>query len=240
MMQAYAQYAGAGLEHARATDYALPFLYLLQSNSPQVDEEGERYVEGAKPGKFLNTVTNELFDSLTVIPAEFIPCCNEWVPRDDGGGFVASHPNRQVAEQKQGEGTQLVDTANHYVLSQKEDGSWEEAILSLTSTKLKASRNWLSRIAGRTIDTPQGKKVAPSFAGVYLIESIRQENDKGKFHNIQITPVEGAEGWVTDPDLFQKALSFRASVNQGMRGADYSKAGETVVEAEVDGEEPTY
>ena len=49
------QDAGAGLEHMDKEDFALPFLRLLASNSPEVSD-----VEGARPGMFYNSVTGQL------------------------------------------------------------------------------------------------------------------------------------------------------------------------------------
>ena len=51
------QDAGAGLEHMDKEDFALPFLRLLASNSPEVSD-----VEGARPGMFYNSVTGQLHD----------------------------------------------------------------------------------------------------------------------------------------------------------------------------------
>jgi len=51
------QDAGAGFDGMTQEDYALPFLRLLTSTSPEVGE-----VDGALPGMILNSVTGELFD----------------------------------------------------------------------------------------------------------------------------------------------------------------------------------
>ncbi|HET8689559.1 MAG TPA: hypothetical protein VFM18_23360, partial [Methanosarcina sp.] len=58
--------AGMGMEGADKTSFAIPFLTMLQGLSPQVES-----VEGAKPGKFINTITNELFDEVLVIPCAY-------------------------------------------------------------------------------------------------------------------------------------------------------------------------
>ena len=55
-------HAGAGLENVDSESIAIPFLRVLQSNSPQCDEAQAEFMEGARPGMFLETVSGELFD----------------------------------------------------------------------------------------------------------------------------------------------------------------------------------
>lgn len=240
MTDLFAAHAGEGLERASMKDYALPFLYLLQKGSPQVDENDDAYVEGAKPGMFINTVTSELFDALTVIPCDFQKVHNEWVPRDAGGGFVGSYNTAEEAESKKRDDTQIVETANHFVLCQNSEGQWQTAILSLTSTKLKASRNWNSQIAQRMITTQQGKRTAPSFACIYRVESQSDKNEHGTFFTIgSISPIQGEDGWVSDPDVFQMAIAFRESIKSGIAKASFEKD-PSAKEVEVDEDDNRY
>lgn len=243
MLSDLLQDAGAGLESATAADYALPFIYLLQKMSPQVDKDDAKYVEGAEPGKFINTVTQELYDELRVIPVHFEKVYIEWIPRDLGGGFVASYKTRQDADKNCEEGHQIVDTANHYVLVQGKDGEWTPAILSLTSTKLKASRNWVSKMGMVTIMGPNQKKVvAPTYSRFYdVLPDGPMKNDKGTYYVIKVDSVEGEDGWVKDPELRDQAKNFRASLQAGLKGADYNRSAE-VVDAEIEDAagEPTY
>lgn len=235
--------AGAGLGNAQASDFALPFIYLLQKMSPALDE-----IEGAEAGMFLNTVTRLVTEETTIIPVDYDKVFNEWIPRNDGGGFVASHrssalaeANRQAGENKAGNGpkTQIVETANHYVLEEQPDGSYMAAILSLTSTKLKASRQLMSRISQVTAVIPgKGTIQMPSFAKKYVVKPTGPHtNEKGTFYSVEIAPIEGEDGWVKDPVVVQQAISFSASLKAGAKGADFSKLGEEVVVETEDAEE---
>lgn len=233
MANRFLQDANKGLERVTASDYALPFLYLLQKNSPQVDDGHPKYVEGAEPGMFLNTVTGELFERLIVIPVDFEKVFIEWIPRDAGGGFVAQYKDRNVAEESKREETQIVDTANHYVLVQSADGVWTPAILSMTSTKLKASRNWLSKMSMVNITAPDGRKVVPpTYARIYeVLPEGPVRNQKGTFYTIApINPLEGEDGWVSDPEVYEQADNFFTQIRAGSRGADFSKMEATIVE----------
>ena len=45
-------------------------------------------------------------------------------------------------------GNELQNTAQHYVLLLKEDGGYEQAVISMKSTQLKKSRRWNSMMMG--------------------------------------------------------------------------------------------
>ncbi len=80
----FEQDASGGFGEMTQDDFALPFLRLLTSTSPEV---GER--EGALPGMILNTVTGELHDGkvgITVIPCAYVRQYIEWAPRGTGSG----------------------------------------------------------------------------------------------------------------------------------------------------------
>ena len=60
--------AQMGAQNISQEDLALPFLKILGQLSPEVNKRDGKYVEGAEPGKIINTVTNQLYDSLEVVP----------------------------------------------------------------------------------------------------------------------------------------------------------------------------
>ena len=47
-----------GAQNISQEDLALPFLKILGQLSPEVNKRDGKYVEGAEPGKIINTVTN--------------------------------------------------------------------------------------------------------------------------------------------------------------------------------------
>lgn len=85
-------------------DVAIPFMRVLQSNSPQVKRQNAKYVEDAEAGQFFNTATQRTFDGdkgLYVVPVHFERQATLWLPRGEGGGgggFVAQIP-MAVAEE---------------------------------------------------------------------------------------------------------------------------------------------
>ena len=59
--------AQQGAQNISQEDLALPFLKILGQLSPEVNKRDGKYVEGAEPGKIINTVTNALYDSIEVV-----------------------------------------------------------------------------------------------------------------------------------------------------------------------------
>ena len=63
--------ANQGAQNMSQEDLALPFLKILGQLSPEVNKRVGKYVEGAEPGKIINTVTNQLYDTIHVIPVSY-------------------------------------------------------------------------------------------------------------------------------------------------------------------------
>ena len=84
--------AQQGAQNISQEDLALPFLKILGQLSPEVNERDGKYVEGAKPGKIMNTVTNQLYDSIEVVPCHYKRQYVEWQDRGTSTGApVAIH-----------------------------------------------------------------------------------------------------------------------------------------------------
>src|SRR4051812_43302379 len=66
----------------------IPFLRILQSNSPELDPEEAKYIEDAKLGQIVNTVSGETFKAVELIPVFHYATFVEWKQRDAGGGYV--------------------------------------------------------------------------------------------------------------------------------------------------------
>ena len=85
----YGDDAGGGFENQDEDDYQIPFLIVLQKGSPQCDPDNAAYDKDAAPGMFMNTVSEELYDEVTIVGAITEHCFTEWKP--DRGGFVGKH-----------------------------------------------------------------------------------------------------------------------------------------------------
>lgn len=231
---------GDGFEDTDKDAFAVPFLRILQSNSPQVNEDEDAYTKGAKPGMFFNNVSNELFGKeIVVIPVHYLRSFIEWKP--NRGGFVRDHgPDPRIKDKcvprEEGErhdylenGNIIQDTRNHYLLVQREDGSLDPCILSLSSTGIKHSRKWMSMM--RSLLIPTGA-AAPMFSSKYRIKTVLNKNDDGSWYQIgeKQTAVERI-GWISQEEL-EEVKSFRNLITSGAVTADYSSLDEEVYSEE--------
>lgn len=215
--------AGGGFEEADANSYAIPFLTVLQSGSPQCKKSDGAYIKGASEGMLFNSVSQEIFDGdtgLIILPCHFTHTFNEWKPRDSGGGLVAQHSVtdgeellRDCHKGPKGEdllpnGNVLNDTRNHYILIVKEDGTYEPAFFPLGSTQIKKSKRWMTLM--QNIRLKNGH-VAPMFSQLYKLTTVPESNDKGSWFGVKIEHI----GPVADIKIYEAAKQFREMVRQG-------------------------
>ena len=141
--------AQQGAQNISQEDLALPFLKILGQLSPEVNKRDGKYVEGAEPGKIINTVTNELYDDIDVIPCHYKRQYVEWQDRGtstgapvaihDADSDIVSQTTRDKSyKDRLPNGNYLENTANHFVLlCGKNPGT---ALISMKATQLKVSR----------------------------------------------------------------------------------------------------
>lgn len=238
----YGEMAGAGFEGTKGTDLSIPFINLLQSNSPEVEDGG---VEGARPGMMLNTVTGELCDQVIFLPVHKEEAWVEWVPRIKGGGFVGLHdPAGELVQDvirqnggsrippkgsdgkrisfKKGD-NELIETYYVYGLLLNEEGTEVEsfAVISFSSTKIKPYRDWLT-----SMYLIKGKP--PIFANRARLRTTKQKNESGTYYNFSINPLR--ETWaksLIDPTaeaaLLREAVEFQKMVISGVARADFAQ-----------------
>lgn len=225
--------AGAGTEGADKDSYAIPFLVLLQPMSPPVADGS---VPGARAGMLLNSITNEALDAAIIIPCAFQRRWIRWAPRDSGGGFKGEFSTAEIqtlrasGQVKDLDGRfyfpledgsinekkcdHLADTRNHYVLVMRtaEEELAAPMVLSLTSTNIKHSKNFLSRIDSIKKQRADGSPYTPaSFSHMYRLGSVKKTNEKGTWWMVDISPV----GEVKNAGLYGLAKAFHDNVVSG-------------------------
>lgn len=232
----YGEDAGAGFEDMGRESFAVPFLYLLQPNSPII-AKGEN--EDAKPGMIMNTVDQSLYPSIKAKDQDgiiFVPCYHEhwfveWVPIDAGGGFVGQHAtDSQVvldaknSDQKFGkwktpEGNELVDTFYLYGNLVTQDGECHPSIIAFNSTKIKVYRQWMTRAKSLRVPTPSGGKIIPPlYAHTWRIQSEQQTKDSHTFYNfiVSFSGNNAAESRLSpDNPIFIESKNFYELCREG-------------------------
>jgi hypothetical protein len=213
--------AAAGFGAMTQEDYALPFLRLLTSTSPEVGE-----VEGALPGMFLNSVTGQLYDGkkgIAVIPCAYLRQYIEWSPRGQGTGApvqvypatsdVLSRTHKEPGEYKDylDNGNYVENTANYYIMIVDESGVPNPALVTMKSTQLKKSRKWNSMMQSVKMNGKNGMFTPPMYSQLYRLSSVAESNDKGKWFGWEVERT----GPVESSALYAAAKAFAQSVGAG-------------------------
>jgi len=212
--------AQQGTQNISQEDLALPFLKILGQLSPEVNKRDGKYVEGAEPGKIINTVTNELFDSIQVIPCHYKRQYIEWQDRGTSSGApVAIHDADSdiVSQTTRGKdykdrlanGNYLDNTASHFVLTLGDTPS--TALISMKSTQLKVSRKWNSLMMGLKLQGKNGLFTPPTYSHIYNLSTVQMSNDKGTWFGWEVEK----DGPVKDKAIYDMAKSFAMSVGKG-------------------------
>jgi hypothetical protein len=213
--------ANQGTQNISQEDLALPFLKILGQLSPEVNKRDGKYVEGAEPGKIINTVTNALYDTINVIPVFYKRQYIEWQDRGTtgSGAPVAIHDadSDVVNQTTRGKdykdrlpnGNYLDNTASHFVLTVGDNPS--TALISMKSTQLKVSRKWNSMMMGIKMQGKNGLFTPPTYSHIYKLSTTQMSNDKGTWFGWDVSKV----GPVEDANLYGTAKTFAESVGKG-------------------------
>ena len=185
-----------GNENINSEHLSTPRLKQLQQLSNEVDENHSEYIEGAKVGDFINTVTKESYGKeLYVVNVHFREEYVVWVKREKGGGLVGTFSTQAEAIKYLEDGGNKVEdheitqTQTHTLLKIDEaTGEVSEIpfLFDCSSSKLRVSREWNTQIM---------KLGGDRFASLWKLSSVQTANKAGqKFMNISVSNV----GWLKE------------------------------------------
>lgn len=225
--------SGAGLEGADSSSYAIPFLRVLQNNSPQVLRGDAEYLEDARPGQWWNSVTGSLSDETIFLPCAFQRRFIRWAPRGSSRGFVAEltvadveglrasgrlqeeDGRTYVVEEDPGKKSlesfcdRIVDTRNHFGLVLEQDGSVTRVLLTLSSTQIKRSKQLLSKLLAVRVRGPGGEMVTPpTWLNRVKLTTALESNDQGSWYGVRCE----LDGFCTDEDIYHQAADFHDAI----------------------------
>ena len=229
------EYAGAGTSERRE-DNLVPFLYVAQALTPQVNKRDASYIEGLEAGMIFDTSTRQIWDAERgegplLVQAHFEPCEVEWGLRNTPEkGYKGRHPAdtellsevREVPKESGrgvtrllNNGHQLVTTRMHYMVLADE---LRPVAVSLSSSGLQASRSLNTMLRNKKVrHTVNGRPtlvVAPSFATLLRMRTVfRQDGEYSWF-----VPVFEDLGFIQDQkylDAYEEAKLLHASAVAG-------------------------
>ena len=230
-----------GQENVGMNDMTIPRLDILQDLSPQAKKRDPAYIEGAEAGLLFNTVSLMLYGSkVFFVPVYFKVEWLIWKLQSAGGGFsgaFASELEAKAEYDAQGYGNEthkpsgakdpilsyeIVDTAQHFGLIIKEDGSTEQIVCSMSKSKMKVSRqlNTLCKMAG-----------GDRFSRVYEVSALADTNAQNQeYWNMKVR----ALGYVPE-NIYKEAEKMYESVSSGEKSADRGEAVSATETAKDDG-----
>lgn len=236
-------------------DMSVPFLVLLQALSPVCTEGDGAYQEGARPGMLMSTTTGELFDvkkeALVFQAISYKASFIEWIPRSTGaGGFVAEHPEARglqgiTVRNEKGEdiiqpnspcgtpGNQLSYTHTHFVnVLNLETNEVFQAVVSMTSSQLKPSRNLNSMI--NNLKLPGKTLSAPRFYGTWEATTELKTKGENKWQVWSFAKHGSISDLENGEDLYRTAKEFRVSLEAGEVVVDHNVAEKASENPDID------
>lgn len=223
-----------GYEGQSSADTSIPFVNILQAQSPQCMDGKQERIPEAKAGQFHHPLTKRLYDGkkgILIIPVTSRQVYAEFKPRDQGGGFQGLHDpedpkiKKILAEGKFGEykigGNDLVDTRYLYALlvdEEDQETTPQPVVLGLKSAAIKPFRNWNTVIRGFEIPIRDGdgnlvrRQKPPMYAHRTRVTTELKTNSEGSWYNPVFTPANGEpRSSLLDPrsDLYAAAKAFK-------------------------------
>ena len=179
------EFEGQGLDDLDSSDRSVPFLKVLEKNSPEIET-----VDGAKAGMIIDTATLKLYETIRFVPACREHAFVEWVPIDNGGGLVASYGMGEDiakwAKTQRGKislrnGNDLVETFYLFGILLPEEGDDEgepkPVVVSFTSTRIKTYKSIVNRSDSIMLLGSGGRKFkAPWFCHVWRIGTLKKQD----------------------------------------------------------------
>lgn len=208
----------SGFEDMSSDTQVIPSLRILQSLSPQLDETKPEYIEGAKRGNFLNSVTQEVLTSpVKVIVVAFhrrftlwdqdkenildFFSADEYFQHKESGRFFFDKKGFTDRET----GGVVTESYTYYLLLADNPDSGIVR-LTCTSTQIKEAKKWNRNLMSMVI--PKTRQRAKPFHTIWALSSVPMQNDKGSWYSLKVD----FAGWI-DKDLFGTVQTERAMLS---------------------------
>lgn len=230
----FEQFAGMGSESVGSDDMAMPFIKCAQALSPEVNKREALYIPGLEQGDFFNVATREMWNGekgFKFIPVVYKRIFLEWIPRDNGGGLAGEHTEAILEQCKDNgkgayflpNGNEIVPTAVWYGYIVNDLGDYEQAVLSLSKSQMKASKSLVSKLMKIMIQGAKAKFNPPFFYNVLHVTSKPESNDQGSWFGWSFELAGNITTLPNGNEVASRALEFHRLVTSGAIKADMSK-----------------
>jgi hypothetical protein len=238
------QYAGEGIS-SNPSDFLIPMIYILQPLSPQVLRDNQAFIDGAEPGYIWlkSSLEDPLQGDIWFQPCHHYRKWVEWVPRKQGGGFVASYDpdrnrptepppglkakiyrdpeNPKATRWKMPNGNDLIDTQYYVGYVLEENGMKpREYIMPLASTQHQFGRALMTHAKNRIIEEgPFAGRPAALWSSMFHITTELRKNNSGEWYVFKFTDNDNVR-WVSQ-DQFMAGVRLMKAFETGIAKPDY-------------------
>lgn len=224
-----AEDAGKGIS-TKAEDNTIPLIYVLQSNSPQVNKRGPDYIEGAEAGYIwlrnlgIPPINGE--EGMIFQPCSFQKDWVEWKP--NRAGFADRHLNRPAEAVEKNidpqhpkrlswvlpNGNVVQETRYHIGYVHLPDGKKIPFVIPMASTGHTTSKEWMLRMSIKSMPGVEG--AAPSWSCLYRLTTRFTSNEYGEWFAWHIEDA----GWVSTDDDYLRGKALYDSIQAGEKAVE--------------------
>jgi len=248
---------GAGFEDTEPTTQRQPWLKLIQSNSPELKPDHERYLADARQGMFVNSASGRIFTSpLTLIPVRYSRSFVEWTEEgrvvgrytaqdDTVRRAISANGNSTIKLKNPSSGNSINDTRYLFALVVESTDltevnleNAEPVVIAFKSTQIKPIETTIRTMRNIVM---QGNSAREFFSFALSLSSYSTENkQKQQYYapKIEVLQEEVSEALQAQGAAFYQFLVdggldqvLRTEANVGSTGTDGSV---TVVDATVE------
>jgi len=182
-----------GLEQAEA-EISISYLSLIQASSNELKPNHDKYMEDAKQGQFVDSVTKQLFDARTlkIAPFYYFQQFVEWsedsdrpVGRHDGNSPIVAQSNWDGVEKGlvTPHGTVLKESRNFAVLILEEGKLPRPGIMAFRATAIAEAKRLLTLFNLDVFTSPSTGEVkkTPMFANTYTLSHESRSKDSNSW-----------------------------------------------------------
>lgn len=237
------QQAGSSSTDFKQEDLLIPYLLIVQATSAFIQRNDPDFIESARPGDILDTLTLECRQRVAFVPVKFEVTYTEWKanrgPMIKRWGTDASKYDASEGDygtRKTAEGTDIVPSATYYGLVIFEDQATMPVTLNMNGTQFRKSRRLNTLISMLEVAMPDGSKInPPMYSRVYALSTVGESNDQGAWHGWKIEPGSMLLSVAGGRAVFEKAQRLRGQIEAGTARAAPTTA---AVRRTIDTDEP--
>lgn len=219
-----------GLEGLDRECFALPYLRIAQPSSGVAKPGDAKYIKGITVGEFFNPATQEIFgNALNLVVVKVYRNFSIYESKEQNAKWLGTisveqfkrdvepHGIREKSYVLDPQGHRYVDNRN-FVVVNYDHPEYGPFVFSMSSTGIKPSKAWLSKMSSRGVKRNNVWEQAPVWATVWHLETTYFSDPRGGYYQVSKTD---ALGWI------RKDMADQ-----------YRDIFESMKDAEIKGEEP--